>query len=126
MVNLDLFSGEIFRKNLKFNVDGDLNTVITSDKFMFSTALRNLISNAIKYSFDEGQILIHIRNEHTETELTLEDYGVGIGKDKIDKIFELRTGKSTPGTRNELGSGLGLILTKELLNNCNCKLNIYS
>ena len=88
---------------------------ITSDKNIFSTVLRNLVSNAIKYTSSEG--LIRVRSEETGNyiQVEVEDNGVGIPEENMEKLFILEKTFSTKGTSEEDGSGLGLILCKEFV-----------
>lgn len=98
------------------STDGDL---IFADVKMTSTILRNLISNAIKYTNDNGMISILtdkiIKNDSEYLSISVQDSGVGIPQDKIACLFKLDTCYTTEGTRNEKGSGLGLILVKDFV-----------
>lgn len=86
---------------------------VYADKDMISTILRNLISNAIKFSFPEGRIIISSKENRNELIISIKDSGIGMTKEHIDKIFRFDEIYSTPGTNKELGTGLGLILCKE-------------
>jgi len=77
--------------------------------------LRNLISNAIKFTQPSGMITILISESHHELTVAVTDSGIGIPKESIDKLFRLDESYSTPGTQNEKGTGLGLILCKEFI-----------
>jgi signal transduction histidine kinase len=91
----------------------DKDIQIHADVNIFSTVLRNLISNAIKYTSSDG--FIRVRSEETETAIQIEviDNGIGIPQENMDKLFNLEKTFSTKGTSEEEGSGLGLILCKE-------------
>ncbi len=82
---------------------------------MISTVLRNLISNSIKFSNPGGEILISAIQLKNEIMLEIRDNGVGIKNDIIPKLFLIDSGISTRGTKNEEGTGLGLILCKEFV-----------
>jgi signal transduction histidine kinase len=102
------------------------NTQIYADKEMISIVLRNLISNALKFTTTGGKITIsteHIKNELT---VTISDNGVGISKDRINKIFNIIENYSTPGTQKETGTGLGLILCKEFIEKNNGRIWVKS
>ena len=102
------------------------NTQIYADKEMINTVLRNLISNALKFTTTGGKITIsteHIKNELT---VTISDNGVGISKDRINKIFNITENYSTPGTQKETGTGLGLILCKEFIEKNNGRIWVKS
>jgi PAS domain S-box-containing protein len=82
---------------------------------MTKTILRNLISNAIKFSNNQGVITISYDENPSEVLLKIADNGVGIPESQISKLFKIDSNISTTGTANERGTGLGLILCKELI-----------
>ncbi len=77
--------------------------------------LRNLISNAIKFTNPKGEINVSAFQNHKFVEITVADNGIGMNKETQSRIFDLETNVSTNGTANESGSGLGLILSKEFV-----------
>lgn len=85
------------------------------DKAMFSTVLRNLISNAIKFTKPGGQIQVSVTENLKELTFSVKDNGIGIPENKIDKLFRIDENFTTPGTNKEKGTGLGLILCKEFI-----------
>ena len=91
--------------------------VIFADKNMISTVLRNLISNAVKFTNKGGNIVISSQAHSNSNflEISVKDSGVGIPKEKIDDLFRIDKDTSTKGTENEKGTGLGLILCKEFV-----------
>jgi len=93
------------------------NEMIFADKSMITTILRNLISNAIKFTNRAGNITISSKKQENSdfVEISVADTGVGIPKDKIDDLFRIDKNTSTQGTENETGTGLGLILCKEFI-----------
>jgi len=91
------------------------NAPVFADKAMINTVMRNLISNAIKFSHPGGEIKIKVNENQKDTIVSVSDKGVGIPKDRIDEIFRIDENHSTPGTQNEKGTGLGLILCKEFV-----------
>jgi two-component system, sensor histidine kinase and response regulator len=82
---------------------------------MLKTILRNLISNAIKYTHSNGEITISAVQNQNNIEITVSDNGVGMSEETRNKLFEIDTNITTTGTANEKGSGLGLILCKEFV-----------
>lgn len=92
----------------------DIVTVF-ADKAMTCTILRNLISNAIKFTQPEGQVVILVHPKISELIVSVQDSGVGITQENIDKLFRIEVNHSTLGTQNERGTGLGLILCKEFI-----------
>jgi len=91
-------------------------TMVYADKEMLNTVLRNLISNALKFTGTRGGVTIssHSGNNGMLT-VRISDQGVGISEERMDKLFNITQNYSTPGTHNEKGTGLGLILCKEFV-----------
>lgn len=90
-----------------------------ADENMTRVVIRNLISNAIKFTNENGEIIVTQKTIKKEIEITVSDNGVGIKKEIIKEIFDVSKNKSTLGTANEKGSGLGLLLCKEFVRkNC--------
>jgi len=102
------------------------NFQVNADKAMISTVLRNLISNAIKFTHPTGSIAISTIDNQNELIVSVCDNGVGIPKDRLSKLFQLNQSYSTPGTKNEKGTGLGLIICKELVEKNNGKFWVVS
>lgn len=100
------------------NIDIKTNVLAESvyaDKYMLETVLRNLISNAIKFSNNDSSIEIETKYDSCNlVEISVKDYGLGISSKVIDKLFK-PIPISTPGTNNENGTGLGLIICKEFV-----------
>lgn len=99
---------------------------VYADKQMIGTVLRNLISNAIKFTQPEGKVTISALEKQNLLIVSVSDTGVGISKERIDKLFNISDCYSTPGTQNEKGTGLGLILCKEFINKNNGKIWVES
>jgi signal transduction histidine kinase len=98
---------------LRHLVRPDLN--VTADIQMVKTILRNLISNAIKYTNVNGEIIINANEVKQYVEIAIKDNGVGISTENQRKLFKIDAFHSTPGTHDEKGSGLGLLLCKEFV-----------
>jgi PAS domain S-box-containing protein len=99
-------------KNITINVFA-LDVHILADKNMLNTILRNLISNAIKFTKNGGQIDINAETNHTYVTITVSDNGTGIKPEILPKLFDISCKLTTMGTENEKGTGLGLLLCKE-------------
>jgi PAS domain S-box-containing protein len=97
-----------------------------ADKKMISTVLRNLISNAIKYTKPEGEIIVSVIQRGEELTVSVKDNGIGIEKMDLDKLFHIEESRSTRGTQKETGTGLGLLLCKEFIEKHGGKLSIES
>ena len=90
-------------------------TMVHADKTMISIVLRNLISNALKYTNLKGMIEISSELQKNSIVISVKDNGVGIAKEVLGKLFQIDCFISTPGTQKEKGTGLGLILCREYL-----------
>ncbi|WP_370088787.1 tetratricopeptide repeat protein [Ekhidna sp.] len=101
-------------KGLELINQSDENVFVYADEKAVNTILRNLISNAIKYTDDDGQVKVDIKDEGVSASIIINDSGTGISAEQLPKIFELEK-ESKQGTRGEKGSGLGLVLCKELV-----------
>ena len=88
--------------------------LLFADREMINIIVRNLLSNAIKFTHDAGSITIYARQIESLMTVSIEDSGVGVNLDNLDKIFAF-VNYSTPGTQNEKGSGVGLKLCKDLI-----------
>jgi PAS domain S-box-containing protein len=88
---------------------------VYADKAMIATILRNLISNAIKFTDVGGEVVISAKQKPDELLITVSDNGVGISLDTIEKLFRIDQNHTTLGTSKEKGTGLGLILCKEFI-----------
>ena len=97
-----------------------------ADYAMIHTVLRNLISNAIKFTKPDGEIILSIIEGKNKLTISVKDNGVGIAKDRISRLFMMEENNSTPGTANEEGTGLGLILCKEFIEKHGEKIQVES
>jgi PAS domain S-box-containing protein len=88
---------------------------VVADENMVMVILRNLISNAIKFSNAGGEITISVNPKNELAEINVCDTGLGMSKDKLTTLFDISSNKTTLGTAKEKGSGLGLILCKEFV-----------
>ena len=91
------------------------NLNVFADKAMIATILRNLISNAIKFTNVGGRILVSSEQTLNENIITITDNGVGLDQEALANLFRIDQNNSSKGTQNELGTGLGLILCKEFI-----------
>lgn len=88
---------------------------IYADSNMLSTIFRNLISNAIKFTNNNGKISIYAKPHHTNILISVSDNGVGIDPQTLNKMFDISQNITTTGTSNEKGTGLGLLICKEFV-----------
>lgn len=116
-----------FNKNITISTQVDEDIAVYADMNMLNTVLRNILSNAIKFTKRNGLINISSRIlANSMVEITIADNGVGISSSKIDKLFRIDSKFTTPGTDNESGSALGLILCKEFVEKNGGKIRIES
>jgi signal transduction histidine kinase len=94
-------------------------TVVLADRNHISLIFRNLIGNAIKFNETGGTIQLSSKNMGGHYEVSVSDSGVGISLDDIHKLFNAETHFTRPGTNKERGLGIGLLLTKEFIENNN-------
>ena len=85
-----------------------------ADENMVATVLRNLVSNAVKFTPRGGEVLLSARTEEAWQFLLVSDTGVGMGPEELMKLFRIDVHFSCPGTESERGHGMGLILCREL------------
>jgi PAS domain S-box-containing protein len=112
---IDMQKLNINEKNLNTQIDVEMNYKINADNFMLETVLRNLISNAIKFSNNGGKIVVEAKQKNGTAHVSISDSGIGISTDNISKLFKIETSFTTKGTNQEQGTGLGLILCKEFI-----------
>ncbi len=113
-------------KSITISIENPDNLPVFADKAMISTILRNLISNAIKFTNYGGAIVISAEQNPDRLLVTVKDNGIGIKKESIDKLFRIEENTTTIGTQNEKGSGLGLLLCKEFVLKHNGKIWVES
>lgn len=96
------------------------------DNEMIKLVIRNLIQNAIKFTPEQGRIEVHGGKDFGNAYVRVKDSGLGMTEEKINSLFELNTNKSTSGTNNEQGTGLGLVLCNEFIQKNNGEFVIES
>ncbi len=103
------------QKSITIKNDVPESLIIFADKSMISTVLRNLISNAIKFTREGGEVVVSARQNPKDILVSIKDNGIGIAPGRAKQLFSFDTNISTPGTNKEKGTGLGLILSKEFV-----------
>lgn len=112
---LELLKERISEKNITLEFDNNQQLEWRYDTDMISSVLRNIISNAIKFTPQNGNISIEIEQIENKLNVKICDSGIGINEDQKTKLFRLDEFHSVRGTSNEKGTGLGLILCKEFI-----------
>ncbi len=102
-------------KNLNISIDINTGDMIFADKDTIERVINNLFGNAIKFTSKNGYIKITANKEGNFCKINFIDSGVGIAKSRIKTIFKIGENCTTVGTNQEIGTGLGLLLCKELV-----------
>jgi len=111
----DLLNDSAIQKSISINKSLSDNITIYADRDMICTVLRNLISNAIKFTKEGGEIKITYKHNRKEITICVSDTGIGISKKNLNKLFRIDENYVSTGTMNEKGSGMGLILCREFI-----------
>lgn len=115
MNNISIVQLQALKKEIKIHFD-DINEWLCScDENMLNTILRNLLTNAVKFTDTAGSITIVIENEPDFYKISITDTGIGISQEKLVNLFRTEFNCPSVGTDNEKGSGLGLLLCKEFV-----------
>ncbi|MDR2231685.1 MAG: tetratricopeptide repeat-containing sensor histidine kinase [Tannerella sp.] len=119
------------KKNISLTANVPADAVITGDSNMLATAVRNLLTNAVKFTSAGGTVALDVARTGTDSTapeytISVSDTGVGMTADQIDSLFRLDSAHSRPGTADEQGSGLGLIVCRELIEKHGSALHVES
>ena len=99
---------------------------VKADRNMLETVLRNLLTNAIKFTRENGKVDIIAKSDGQFVEVSVLDNGIGIESENIKKLFKIDKPFSTQGTKSESGTGLGLILCKDFIERNGGKIHVES
>ncbi len=108
-------SASLAAKDIALDIIIDNPEIVKADRYMLSFIVRNLVGNAIKFSERNQAIQIKAQKNKNSTVICVSDHGVGIHKRDQKKLFAISEKFTMPGTENEIGSGLGLLLCKEFV-----------
>lgn len=109
------FNHALQRKSIEFLNQASPGQSVLADENHIKVVLRNLISNAIKFTDINGHIKLNSVYEENSVIISVEDNGKGMSEDEVGRLFFLQTHFSQPGTLGENGTGIGLLLCKELI-----------
>ncbi|HTK19097.1 MAG TPA: HAMP domain-containing sensor histidine kinase [Mucilaginibacter sp.] len=109
------FNHALQRKNIEFLNQATAGQSVMADENHIKVVLRNLISNAIKFTDAKGTIKLNSAYKENKVIISVQDTGKGMTADEVDKLFYPQTHFSQPGTLGEHGTGIGLLLCKELV-----------
>jgi len=113
-------------KEIRINNEVDINTLVLADEMMLNIILENLVSNAIKFTKTGGIITLLIDKEYPEITICIRDNGIGMNDNILKKLFRIDVNHTSKGTLGEEGTGLGLILSKEMVEKMNGKIYVES
>ena len=123
---LSLLSLNYKNKNIEITNEIKRDVNVFADNNMLKSVLQNFIINAIKFTDRNGSIIISSVSENNFIKISIKDNGIGMTEDKLEKIFRLDLSSTTNGTEGEKGTGLGVILCKEMIERQGGQLQITS
>ncbi|MFA8433320.1 MAG: ATP-binding protein [Marinifilaceae bacterium] len=121
-----LYTSSAQNKGIEISAEVDEDLWIGADGNMVNTVVRNLVSNAVKFTPQGGTVKVVAQKLDEEVEIWVCDTGVGIPPEDIDKLFRIDVQYTKPGTQEEGGTGLGLILCKEFVERHNGRIWVES
>lgn len=124
--NADLFKSLIDQKEIDFSIRVEDNLMAWIDENHLKVVVRNLVDNALKYTWKGGKVMIEASRVDDKTLLSVSDSGVGMSAHKIESIINKNLHKSEAGTEKESGTGLGLSLSLGLLEKNHCEIYVLS
>lgn len=119
---IEIFAMVAELKNIKIEIDTPEHLDVRADIDMIKTVIRNLISNALKFSNENTTVYITVQTDGEAVTVNVKDSGCGIDLEDQKKLLHTDTHFSTFGTNNEEGSGLGLLLCQDFIEKNNGKL----
>lgn len=125
-LNIQLFHSALEKKHITVCHDLVNGFPIVSDQRILNTVVRNLLSNAIKFTRPSGKISIRVSKNESRLKLEIEDTGIGMNEQTLQSLMDPRHAVINPGTSNEHGTGLGILLCRELISKLNGELLIES
>ncbi len=124
--SVELLQMQANNKNITISTEITDNLLLEADANMLMTVIRNIISNAIKFTPKDGKILVSTGSFEKYVYIRVKDSGVGISEEKIKQLFEPSNFESNPGTNNEKGTGLGLVLCNEFIQKHKGRIDVIS
>jgi signal transduction histidine kinase len=114
-LNASLFNEMAKAKKIEICILNSANQEVFADYNMVNLIVRNLLNNAIKFSFQESKIEIKAQRKDDFFIFTIQDFGIGMSEQTLAKLFKIESTNPQLGTANEKGTGLGLIICKEFI-----------
>jgi signal transduction histidine kinase len=125
-IALDTVEPLAIQRNVKIRLEADENVIMTADPDEIEIILNNLLSNAVKYNKEGGDVNLMISNGGPDLKIEVEDTGIGISTDNMEKLFKDFTRIKTAETRDITGSGLGLSITRRMVEQYKGKIDVKS
>lgn len=122
----ELFTETSAHKGINLIKDTSGDFIVSADKFMTKTIIRNLVSNALKFTDKGGSVKVSAKTVNGKVEISVKDTGIGMDKELLDNLFILGIKSSRKGTDLEPGTGLGLLLCKDFAEKQKGELNVTS
>jgi len=113
--NIEFLSVPAKQKGISLRNCIDKDYIVMAEEDMLNSILRNLVTNSIKFTGKGGKVEISAEANHNHLDISVSDNGIGMDKQTMNTLFDIVTKKSKPGTADEEGTGLGLILAKEFV-----------
>jgi len=113
--NINILKSLADKKGIILHSKAERDIFIFADQNMLNSILRNLITNAIKFSGKDDKIILEVEELEKEVAIHVSDTGIGMGKATLEKLFKIGENNKSEGTAHEPGTGLGLILCKEFI-----------
>jgi signal transduction histidine kinase/prefoldin subunit 5 len=110
-----LIKSQAESKGIAFTTEMPAEVLVTGDSDMLVTVVRNLLTNAVKFTHEGGSVRLKIETTEGKTLVAVEDSGIGMSEDTLRRLFQIDRQHMQRGTAGETGSGLGLIVCKEFL-----------
>lgn len=123
---LPILSEQAKRKKITIHINWDNEILVYCDKPTISTAIRNIVTNALKFTPEEGSVTLTAMIDGDYNRIDIQDTGIGMDEGLIERIVSGDKIISQRGTSDEKGAGLGLHLCREFIDKNNGKMQISS
>jgi len=125
--NILLYSETAKSKNIKLSLQtSSSNCQVFSDYNMIDSVTRNLLNNAIKFSYENGDVKINLKEEKDYVIISISDNGIGMDNEQLENLFSIENKSVQYGTKGEKGTGIGLLLCKEFIEKNNSEIFVDS
>ncbi len=123
---ITMFEPVAIKKRITIINEVENGLFVTADSNMFHSMIQNLISNAVKFTPAEGTIRVSAKRENDVMQIKVSDTGLGMSPAEQELIFRIDKNHSTLGTAGEKGTGLGVLLVKEMMEKHDGKISVNS